>query len=59
MNGITIYPKPNLKKKIKELAEKEGRSFNNFILFTLNNLFKVKEDDEPQKPKKIKNKKRK
>jgi hypothetical protein len=33
--GITIYPSEKLKKKLKDISQKEKRSMNNLILFIL------------------------
>lgn len=43
MDRITIYPKPELRNKIKQESEKQKRSLNNLILFILNSYFETKE----------------
>jgi len=48
---ITLYPDKTLKKQIEDIAKKESRSVNNFILLLLKNCV------EEQKVKKIKKRK--
>lgn len=36
MDVISIYPNKSLKNKLEEMAKKDNRSLNNFILVILN-----------------------
>ena len=42
METISIYPDKELKNKIEELAGKDNRSMNNFILIILNKYMEDK-----------------
>ncbi|MFH1644060.1 MAG: hypothetical protein ABIA74_02700 [bacterium] len=46
---ITLYPDKELKKEIEDIAERESRSVNNFILLLLK---KCVEEQKPKKKKK-------
>jgi len=47
METISIYPDKKLKKELEEMAKKEQRSMNNFVLFILKKY--VESQREPKR----------